>query len=1006
MTGRTPSPVRWWLWAAVLMTVFKLWLVGGQQVFAISSAGHDDRLFLQLAEYLVQGQWLGPYDQLTLAKGPFYSIWAAVMFQLGVPLFFSQHLLYAAACAALVRACGPGLRSAALGFAFYALLLWNPMSYDASSLGRVLRQHVYSPLALLIFAGLAALYYRRNTTLRRLAPWWLLLGFSAGAFWLTREEGVWLAPSMLLLAGAVLWKAWRLSRAELLRSLQAIGLAAVCALLPVLIVSALNYRYYRWFGTVEFRATEFKDAYGAMARVQAGPGLPFVPVTREAREAMYAVSPAFARLRPHLEGEIGLGWAGVSASVTQLPPEQRQIGGGWMMWALRDAVAAAGQARSAGGAMAFYRTMADEINAACADGRLRAGPRRSGFQPVLRADQADGIGRTFLRFADFVIRFSRFSALTPQSVGDDSLLTLFHDLTQDRLSPSPDGTNLHLPNQSARNERRVGLLHAIGKGLRPVLLVLFTLAQVVAVLRAAQLGWRRRWTFPLALAAAAWGGGVAYLFINAVIEVTAYPILSISSFAAAYPMLLVFTGAALWDAWTGWFRPDAPASSVGAHPGRTVAVSASPDPRLVTGSVWLAGPAALLPFVVWRREFAELFWFGDDFFLVDQISQMGLWHWSGQVFSENFVPLFKLLWGGALLGFDGSYSAMLWLLWLTHALNTALFGRLLSCAGFPWLAVLAAQVFFGLAPANLETLGWSVQWSAVLATSFLLLALLWHGSRPAPGGGWNLHIHGPLLLLIAASACSFSRGVLTGPVLALAVLWPLVAGPSAAAWRRHLPVALLCLLPAVAVALVIMLSSSGNHRDMTGHWTGAVEFGLGFFLLNPGYLIIGSTELGPARMVLLAAAKLALAVWALRSATGRVRAVLGLLLAYDLGNAVLLGIGRYHTGFIGALSSRYYYSSLLATLPFLGLFLAHVVDRLVPRPALRPLAAGLLVAGLTWHCLRGWPAELAGFTGWRGTVMRQLIQAPATTDQDAMVPTLDFMHVERAKALTRAYNLH
>ena len=1000
MNSPAASPARRWFWAAVAMTVFKLWLTGAQPVFAISSAGHDDRLFLQLAEYLVQGKWLGPYDQLTLAKGPFYSIWAAAMFQLGVPLFLSQHLLYAAACAALVRACRPGLRSAAMGFAIYALLLWNPMTYDASSLGRVLRQHVYSPLALLVFAGLAALYYRRNTTLRRLLPWCLLLGLSAGAFWLTREEGVWLVPGALLLAGAVLWGAWRISRAEFLRSTQALGIAAVAALLPVLVVSALNYRYYRWFGTVEFRAAEFQDAYGAMTRVRVGPDLPFVPVTREAREAMYAVSPTFAKLRPHFEGDIGLGWAGASASLTNLPPDQRQVAGGWLAWALRDAVAAAGEAKSAGEAMAFYRTMANEINAACEDGRLPAGPRRSGFRPELRPGQAGLVWHTFVGFADFVVRFSRFSALTPPSVGDDGLLTLFRDLTQDEMSASPDATNLILPNQIVRNERKVGLLHAIGKGWRPVLLVLFFLAQAVALVRVVQLAWQRRWSFPLTLAAAAWGGGAAYLLINALIEVTSYPILAISSFSAAYPMVLLFIGAVGWDAWEGWFRRPASPVMVADDVARTAPPAVPPSPRTITALTWLAGLAALLPFLIWRRQFGELFWFADDFFLVDQIAEMGLWHWIGVVFAENFVPIFKLLWGGALVAFDGSYLAMLWLLWLNHAFNAVLFGRLLTRAGFPWLAVLVAQVVLGLAPANLETLGWSVQWSAVLATTFLLLALLWHEQRPATGAGWNWRVHVPLLLFIAASACSFSRGVLPGPVLALAMLWPLVA------WKRQLPLAVLCALPAVAVALVIMSASLGNHRAMAGHWAGALEFGLGYFLFNPGYLLIGSTELGPARMVLLAGAKLALILWALRASSGRVRALLVLLLAYDLGNAVLLGVGRYHTGFIGSTTSRYNYSSLIATLPFLGLLAATLLDRGVTRVALRPLAAGVLLAVLAWHHLRGWPAELATFTGWRGTEMRQLIAAPATFDPSATVPALDFMHVERAKALTRAYNLH
>ncbi|MES1168868.1 MAG: hypothetical protein ABUL61_06825, partial [Oleiharenicola lentus] len=145
MSVAAAASSRRWLWAAVIVTVFKLWLTRGQEVYALGYAGHDDVLFLRLADSLLHGDWLGTYDQLTLAKGPMYSCWIAVMALLHVPLYFAQHLLYAGACALLVQACAPAIPSAAARFGGYALLLWNPMSFEASSMGRVLRQHIYSP---------------------------------------------------------------------------------------------------------------------------------------------------------------------------------------------------------------------------------------------------------------------------------------------------------------------------------------------------------------------------------------------------------------------------------------------------------------------------------------------------------------------------------------------------------------------------------------------------------------------------------------------------------------------------------------------------------------------------------------------------------------------------------------------------------------------------------------------------------------------------------------------
>ncbi len=1000
---------RFWLAAALALTALKLWLTRGQGVFAIGGAGHDDRLFLQLAEHLVRGEWLGPYNELTLAKGAFYSFFIAAVFGLGLPLFLAQQVFYAAACGLFTRALRPAVTSAGARLAIYALLLANPMSYDAASLGRVLRQHVYGPLALMIFASLVALYLRRAGSARQQLPWVLVLGLATGAFYLTREEGVWLLPSALLLAVAFLAGAWKISRAAARRAAGGLSLALAVAVLPVWFVSAQNKRHYGWFGTCEFRAADFKDAYGAMLRVRVGPDIPRVPVTREARQAMAAVSPAFAAVQTRFDAGIARGWAGLSTAITGLPPEQEQIGGGWMVWALRDAVFQTGDnQRSAGRTMAYYRQLARELNAACADGRLPAGPARSGFLPPWRDHQAAPFVRAVGEFADFVVRFSRFSARPLPSVGSPEELVLFRDLTGERLSP-PDGElDVVLSAKGYMlNLWKVGVLHQFGKALRPVLLGLFILAQTLVLFRAAEAAWRRQWTYALTVAAAAWGSVAAVVLLQALIEATSYPVLTIASFAPIYPLLLVFIVAVFWDASTawsgGWHRrvmPRVPAPPAPAPVARVA--PATPGHRALP---WLAGLAALLPFLIWRQEFRKLTWFADDLFLIDQMTVLSPLDWITGVFAENFVPVFKLLWSGAVLGFGGSYLAMLWLLWLTHALNTVVLGRLLQRAGFPWFANLATLVCFGLTAANLETLGWATQWSPVLATSFLLLALLWHERTLGETGALAWRRLLPLGLLATASACSFSRGELTGAVLALGLVLPAMLCRDWRSAGRALPGALLCLLPAVAVALVIRLNSTGNHQHLTGHWQEIFTFGASYFLLNPGHLVLGETPLHPAAVLLLATTKVGLIGGGLWLARGRVRQLLLLLLAFDLGSALLVGIGRYHTGFLASMSLRYQYSSLLATLPFAALVLSLALDRL-PLGRRRAWVAAGLLALLAGRCLSGWPDKLPGFAAWRGTDMRALLAAPATSDPAVRVPALEFMHIERAKALQRTYRLH
>jgi hypothetical protein len=627
--------------------------------------------------------------------------------------------------------------------------------------------------------------------------------------------------------------------------------------------------------------------------------------------------------------------------------------------------------------------------------------------PVWRDGDTDRFFTAARDFTDFVVRFRHFGARPPPSTGSPEDLQLFRDITRERLQPPEGELDVVGAKRYLNNLWKVDVLQKTGQVLRFVLLTLFCIAQGLAGISLYGAIRFRQWSYPLTLAAAAWGACAASIILHAMIQATSFPVLSVTSFAPIYPLLLVFIFAAYWDAFVRWkqritfLRFNSPRKPATPAP----AVEKDPHAGAPQWVPFLLGLSALLPFIIWLGDFKKLIWFGDDFFLLDQLASMGMWEWIRRVFAENFVPFFKLLWGPAALMFDGSYLAMLWLLWLTHALNAALLARWMQRAGFATWVTIAAAAVFALTPANIETLGWSVQWSAVLATSFLLLALWWFEIHRSIAARWSWRLVFPLTLFSAASACSFSRGVLTGGVIAAAFLLPVLASRRWTELKSRLVCALWCLTPALIAALVIKSSSSGNHQHLAGHWGDILEFAGSYFLLNPGYVWLTNGPMAPGGLILLATVKIAVLALGLRFSSGRIRQALWLLLVFDLGNALLVGVGRYHTGFLAALSSRYQYSSLIATLPFCAV-IAEVALQKIRLPLLRQrVAIGAVVALLAW-CFSGWPAELREFTAWRGSEMRAMLAAPATNDPNALVPGMEHMHIERAKALQRAYHLH
>ena len=411
------SSKRYWIYLLIIAAI-SLWIRSAYPLTAMPVYKHDDQLFVRLAHYLSAGQWLGPYDNLTLAKGMFYAMFIAATFWLAIPLKIAEHLLYLLICAmaaSLVRR----FSSNALGLILFFLLAFNPVVWNYG-FARVLRQGIYLSLALAVVTLLVIIAFPPSTSSRGLLKRFFLgisLGLAVTAYWLTREEGIWLAPAaIIVLAVALLailrpkWSPQPVNDALPSRSaqLKAIGLPLLIALATFtaadLTVAYLNYRYYGIFETNEFRAKDFLRAYGALSRIQPDHWRYAIPFPTDVRQRAYQVSPAARELAPWLEGSTGKFWLQISCTYSPIPGTPcDEVEASHAGWELRDAVASAGHYKSGTDAMRFYRAMADQIDAACEAKTIACLPARATtrapFRPeylkLLWADAKDTTRVTF-----------------------------------------------------------------------------------------------------------------------------------------------------------------------------------------------------------------------------------------------------------------------------------------------------------------------------------------------------------------------------------------------------------------------------------------------------------------------------------------------------------------------------------------------------------------------------------------------------------------------------------
>lgn len=390
--------------ALLLLSALSVWIKTGFPVHALVKSPHDDQLFIRLAGYLRAGSWLGPYDNRTLAKGMFYPLFIALSHRLSVPLKVAEQVAYLAASAAAAGLVRKLTGSHRMALVLFVGLAFNPVLWHVE-LARVLREGLYVSLSLavvtLAVASAFPIHGQPSYSPLRQGLRGIGLGLIGAAFYLTREEGIWLAPALVVVIVAAILGAWQPIwvadvGAGVLTSrsarFKAIALPLLLALLVFaatdFLVATLNHRHYGIFETNEFRTKSFLRAYGAITRIREDEWHRYILFPKEARQRAYAVSPAARELASSLEGPLAEGWRQATCSSVGITPCPEVVSG-WLMWELRDAVKNAGHYGSAQEAMNFYDTLADQINTACDDGRLRCLPRRATLFPPFRREYVE-----------------------------------------------------------------------------------------------------------------------------------------------------------------------------------------------------------------------------------------------------------------------------------------------------------------------------------------------------------------------------------------------------------------------------------------------------------------------------------------------------------------------------------------------------------------------------------------------------------------------------------------
>ncbi len=425
-----------------------LWIRSGFPVRVIGNSPQDDFLFVRLAHHLSLGDWLGPYNQLTLAKGMFYSVFLTVVHFARVPLKIAEQIVYLAASGLTAELVRRRTGNVYFGGSLFLLLAFNPVVWNPE-LARVIREGLYLSLSLAVIVLFATVWFPSQQRKPFASPCAVISGFGLGliaaAYWLTREEGVWLVPSMGIIALIGTARIVGLGTSQKNEQAQSRSTRAKAVAVPLVLaaltclgvdafVAGLNYRHYGIFETNELRSRSFLRAYGALTRIRPPHWQQYVPFPADARDQAYSVSPAALELKPWLEGPYSAGWRRVGCEAIPVEP-CREVLAGWFVWELRDAVVLAGHYGTAAEAMKFYETLARQIDMACSNHKIECLPQRDTLAPPFRAEYLKQFIHESLASAKIMLSLKDVPVRALPSIGPPDRISMFSQMVRGLSSP-------------------------------------------------------------------------------------------------------------------------------------------------------------------------------------------------------------------------------------------------------------------------------------------------------------------------------------------------------------------------------------------------------------------------------------------------------------------------------------------------------------------------------------------------------------------------------------------
>lgn len=373
-----------------VITILNLWLRSTIPTLAAINSPHDDLLGIQIAKSLIDGNWLGNWDNRTLAKPPGYSFYLSIAHFIPLQLVVVNQIMFCSLAFILIRMIRkhlfqPNKTVECILVLVYAYLIFDPRLFSLE-MSRVYRTSLHSIGVFafcIIFLSIVMSIKKteikiKSIKLLSIKSKFILLFSSYSILILLRSESYWILISaipFLLVTLILLYPEERNQKKNKLGLTIYISKIAILSIvvyvIPISLIGQINNGKYGTTLIENYYSGYFAKAVKDWQKVESGKDArPYIIVSTEQLEAVYKISPTASLLRKALSVEPGTGWLEIPCNS---PIKLCDNAGGWFTWQLRDAAMSTGLITSEVDFQEFFKRISNDIEKACDTGTLECG---------------------------------------------------------------------------------------------------------------------------------------------------------------------------------------------------------------------------------------------------------------------------------------------------------------------------------------------------------------------------------------------------------------------------------------------------------------------------------------------------------------------------------------------------------------------------------------------------------------------------------------------------------